>query len=174
AAHRLAFLEITRRAKTSFERRDWGALRADSVRRLGMYRDAVTMAEEQIRGLLGERTLNRLVWVSAKAVYSALIAERQDWDLAETFFNGVTRRIFDTVGVDPLIEFVASDFDGPPVDPDELIYRRYVLSEDTDPTSAPIRRVARVVAAILRDHAFDVPYADPEGDALAVAERVET
>lgn len=174
AAHRVAFLDVTRRAKTSFERRDWAALRADSVRRLGMYRDAVSMAEEQIRELLGERDRNRLVWVSAKAVYSALIAERQDWDLAETFFNGVTRRIFDTVGVDPLIEFVASDFDGPPVEPEELIYRRYVLSEDVDPTSAPIKRVARVIAAILHDHGFDVPYADPEGDALSVAERVET
>jgi isocitrate dehydrogenase kinase/phosphatase len=60
--------------------------------------------------LLAERLLDRLVWASMKAVYSSLIAGDDAWELAETYFNSVTRRIFTTVGVDPRIEFVDTDF----------------------------------------------------------------
>lgn len=35
-----------------------------------------------------------------KAVYSGLIADYDTWELAETFFNSSTRRIFTTVGVE--------------------------------------------------------------------------
>lgn len=163
AEYRREFLDVTRRARESFERRDWARLQADSRRRLGMNREAVDRAEVQTRVLLGDRVRDRLVWVSAKAVYSALIAQRQDWDLAETFFNGVTRRIFDTVGVDPLVEFVASDFDAPPSRPEHRIYRRY-----TAPAS-----VERLVRACLEDHRFAVPWVDLAKDVEGVTERTE-
>ncbi|HJL18576.1 MAG TPA: bifunctional isocitrate dehydrogenase kinase/phosphatase [Sandaracinaceae bacterium LLY-WYZ-13_1] len=163
ADHRRAFLEVTRRAKGSFEMRDWARLREDSRRRLGLYRTSVDRAEAQTRVLLGERVRDRLVWVSAKAVYSALIAQRQDWDLAETFFNGVTRRIFDTVGVDPLIEFVASDFDAPPTQPEHRVYRRF--------TGTP--SVQELVSRCLAEHELAVPWVDRAADARLVAERVE-
>jgi hypothetical protein len=101
AAYRDQFLEVTRRARVSFETRDWQQLRRDSKLRLGLYRQSVDEAEATTRALLGDRCLDRVVWVSAKAVYSSLIAQRQDWDLAETFFNSVTRRLFSTVGGDP-------------------------------------------------------------------------
>lgn len=39
------------------------------------------------------------MWVSVKAVYSELIHDRDDWEIAKTFFNFLPRRIFDTVGV---------------------------------------------------------------------------
>lgn len=159
--YRSDFLEVTRGARQSFEARDWARLRRDNRRRLGMYRQSVDRAEAQTRVLLGERGRDRLVWVSAKAVYSALIAVRQDWDLAETFFNGVTRRIFDTVGVDPLIEFVASDFDAPPSEPEHLAYRRY-----PGPGS-----VEDLVTRCLEELSFDVAWVDLRADARLVAER---
>lgn len=160
--YRSAFFAVTQRAKDSFATRNWAQLRADSRLRLGMYRAAVDSAEMRIRVLLGDRLQDRLVWVSAKAVYSASIANRQDWDVAETFFNGVTRRIFDTVGVDPLIEFVASDFDAPPVEPSQVVYRRI-----------PGRDPEALVAQCLVECDLGVTWADPERDERLVAERVE-
>jgi isocitrate dehydrogenase kinase/phosphatase len=50
-----------------------------------------------------------MIWAGMKAVYAVLISTRADTELAETFFNSVTRKIFTTVGVDPRIEFVDSD-----------------------------------------------------------------
>ena len=43
------------------------------------------------REFLGNRVSEQLVWVSIKAVYAKLIADRDDWALAETFFNSVAR-----------------------------------------------------------------------------------
>ena len=48
-----------------------------------------------------------------------------DWELAETFFNSVTRRVFTTVGIDAEIEFVHSDFVTPPTPSHEKFYHRY-------------------------------------------------
>jgi isocitrate dehydrogenase kinase/phosphatase len=57
-----------------------------------------------------------MVWAGMKAVYAVLVSTRPDTELAETFFNSVTRKIFTTVGVDPRIEFVDSDIVGANVD----------------------------------------------------------
>jgi len=162
SGYRKAFAAVTSRAKQSFATQDWAQLRADSRLRFGMYRAAIDSAEMRIRVLLGDRLQDRLVWVSAKAVYSASIANRQDWDVAETFFNGVTRRIFDTVGVDPLIEFVASDFDAPPVEPSQVVYERIA---GRDPET--------LVTQCLERCGLDVTFADRGEDARLVAERVK-
>ncbi len=86
----------------------------DSAARLGVYEAAVDNIVASIQESLGERTRSRMVWVSTKAVYSGLINDRDDWEIAETFFNSVIRRIFDIVGVDEEIEFVHSDYGSPP------------------------------------------------------------
>ncbi len=162
AQHREGFLAITRRAKDSFAQKDWARLKSDQVARLRLYKAAVDAAETRIRVLLGERCRDRLVWVSAKAVYSALIGVREDWDVAETFFNGVTRRIFDTVGVDPLIEFVASDFDAPPVETDSASYARFA-------GGSPRQLVLRC----LEGFDLGVRWARPVEDTRLVAKRLK-
>lgn len=160
--YRKAFLEVTRRARERFERREWGRLRADSTLRLGLYRESVDRAEAATRALLGERCRDRIVWISAKAVYSSLIAQRQDWELAETFFNSVTRRLFSTVGVDPTMEYVASDFDAPPSEALEPVYERY-------PGRLP---VVEMITRVLRKAPVSVTWVDLESDAALVAERI--
>src|SRR5438067_11257894 len=89
-----------------------------------------------------------------KAVFSGMIGGRQDWDLAETFFNSLTRRIFATAGVDQNIEYVDSDFDPPsPEEPGRLV--RTYQSPDLE----------SLVAAILCDGWFGTPYANAGRDA---------
>ncbi|MCA9604206.1 MAG: bifunctional isocitrate dehydrogenase kinase/phosphatase [Myxococcales bacterium] len=160
--HRDGFVRITGRARESFAAKDWARLRADNVARLKLYKASVDAAEMRIRVLLGERSQDRLIWVSAKAVYSALIAMREDWDVAETFFNGVTRRIFDTVGVDPLIEYVASDFDAPPVETDSSSYRRF--------SGGSARQLA---LRTLEGFDLGVRWARPVEDTRLIAKRLE-
>lgn len=104
------FSIVTRRARHRFLAADWQAIAADHVERLDLYSSFVSRAEADIRTLLGDRLDARDVWIGMRAVYSGLVNSRPDWELAETFYNSITRRIFDTVGVDPRIEFVASDY----------------------------------------------------------------
>ena len=105
---------------------------------------------------------SRLVWASCKAVYSGAIAGRDDWELAETFFNSVTRRVFATVGVDDNVEFVDSDFGAPALDADSLSFRCYAEPDD----------VASLLLAVLQQPWFDAPYEDLDRDVRLAAQRL--
>jgi len=86
--------------------------------------------EREVRAALAERVTDAIVWAGTKAVYSGLIAGREDWELAETFFNSVTRRIFTTLGVNPDVEFVDSDFEAPAVEAADRLCRFYQPIDD--------------------------------------------
>src|SRR5690606_33605168 len=108
------FRIVTRRARIRFAERDWVGMATDARERLALYEGAASATAVTIRETLGERTEDQMAWARMKAVYSGPIMQRHDWELPETVFNSVTRRIFSTVGVDPRIEFVDTDFDSPP------------------------------------------------------------
>lgn len=163
AAYQGEFKAITRRARPRFEARDWQGMAADAVARLDVRNKIIARILAEIRELLGERVDDHGVWVGIKAVYSGLIADRDDWEIAETFYNSVTRRIFATVGVDSNIEFVDTDFDKPPT---QARHPAFVSYPPSDSLPALIER-------ILADYSFGVPYENPARDAARVAEQVE-
>ncbi len=79
--------------------------------------------------------------------------------LAETFFNSVTRKIFTTVGVDPSIEFVDTDFGSPPHEAERPVYRTYQGADD----------VALLVRQIISDAGLDVTYRSLTEDSIEAA-----
>src|SRR5881296_1360936 len=124
-AYHRAFKEITRRARSRFENREWLGMHEDARERLDVYGGVVARVVADVCQILGEHAEDRSRWAEVRAAYARLIARRADFELAETFFNSVTRRIFSTVGVDPSIEYVATDFDVPPALADAPVYRTY-------------------------------------------------
>ena len=155
------FRIVTRRARIRFGERDWTGMAGDARERLDLYERASREAADRVRQLLAERSEDRLVWASMKAVYSGLIMDRDDWELAETFFNSVTRKIFSTVGVDPRIEFVDTDFDSPPTQAAEPVHRTY-----------PAQPLVDLVEAVLGDADLGGSFVDLRGDAERVAARI--
>ncbi len=160
-AYRQAFGEITRRARPRFEQRAWAASLADATERLDIYGRRISALERDVRSALGLRLADRALWAGMKAVYSGLISGRDDVELAETWFNSLTRRIFTTVGVDSNIEFVDPDFEFVPV------------------AAAPIRRLydnpnshAELFEAILRDTGFAAPFAHLDEDCALAGQRL--
>ncbi len=107
-SYRTQFDEVTQQAQSRFETLDWQGMRTDAAARLDIYKNEVDKIEKMIRQLLGNQVEDKRLWASLKVQYAGLVNPRPDRELAETFFNSVTRRIFATVGVDPLIEFVDS------------------------------------------------------------------
>lgn len=160
--HQAAFAEITRRAAGRFQRRDWSGAVADAVERLDLYGVSIDRIEETIRKLLGRRVADPMLWTAMKAVYSSQIGGRDDYELAETYFNSVTRRIFATVGVDPNIEFVASDFEAPPPEPREAVWQTF--EGPLDPEG--------LLATIVPGGRFGDRWRDAGGDALAAGLRL--
>lgn len=155
------FRDITRRARGRFERRDWHGMQHDAVERLELYGRVIAGLVAELRALLAGAAQDRALWAAMKAAYSRLIPTCQDLELAETFFNSATRRIFATVGVDPVIEFLSSDFDARP------------------PAGSPVfatyprgRALCAVVRDVLESCAFAVPFEDLERDVELVAKAI--
>ena len=73
------FRAITRRARACFEACDWHALRRDSNARLDLYGQTIHELAGAIHQLLAQRLRDKWVWAGIKAVYSGLIAARDDW-----------------------------------------------------------------------------------------------
>ncbi|MCG3140491.1 MAG: Isocitrate dehydrogenase kinase/phosphatase [Anaerolineae bacterium] len=157
------FKAITRRAKTRFEQCDWQGIMADAQERLEIRNKVLTRTVQAIHDLLAARVHDHSIWVGIKAVYSGLIADRDDWEIEETFYNSVTRRIFATVGVDAQIEFVDTDFDAPPTHARTPIFRSYAQASST----------AALVEYILRDFTFSAPYENVARDAQRAAAQIE-
>ncbi|HEY4910727.1 MAG TPA: isocitrate dehydrogenase kinase/phosphatase AceK regulatory subunit, partial [Methylomirabilota bacterium] len=105
------FRDITRRAAERHERREWQAIQQDARDRLDLHGTFVTRAILELRDELGPEAASRPVWTEAKRAYVEAIGERADYELAQTFFNSVTRRLFSTVGVDAAVEFADTEYD---------------------------------------------------------------
>jgi isocitrate dehydrogenase kinase/phosphatase len=157
------FKEITRRARSRFEDCDWLGGQSDSAERLSVYRNLLEPLVQEMREYLQDRLYDRIMWASIKAVYSAFIRNRDDWELAETYFNSVTRRIFTTIGLDPQIEFVDSDLDILPACHDEKIYQIYASKGN----------LFDLMLQILYGYSFEVGYRDKRGDAQRAAAKLE-
>jgi len=158
------FERITRRARASFELRDWRAAQQDAVERLQLYKKVIDQIVAQVGKMLGPQSQDRALWARMKAAYSPLIGCCDDFELAETFFNSVTRRIFVTVGVDPNIEFVDSDFEARPPHDERLLYHIHPLNGQ-----ATAESLQAVLQEILGDYPFAVGYAQFEDDSSLAA-----
>ena len=155
------FEEITRRARQRFEQRDWLGAQADATERLALYRTHLDGAVADVHDILDDAVMERTLWAAMRSRHALGARERPDAELAQTFFNSVTRRIFSTVGVDAAIEYL--DPSPPAEEPaDGSLYDSHVVDEVD----------AALVRRILDRFTWSVPYAEPERDAAMVAHLV--
>lgn len=150
---------ITLRVQQRFERCDWIGIRLDTVERLTLDPRSLNRTFETLREQLGERLADRELWAAMKAAYTRSIIGRDDFELAESYFNSLTRKVFPHVGVDPAIDFGAGDF--------PLPYKGWEMA---DARMYAVRGVdAAVVRKVLEDAGFRTPFRDLDGDARLAA-----
>jgi len=148
--YNLNFRRITARARGRFETCDWRGGQQDLVERIDLYEKSVDRIVEAVRHELGPATHDRALWRAIKAFYGKRIETYPDSEFAKTYFSSVVRRIFDIVGIDPEIEFVAGEMEPTthltrPVD--SAIYVNW----------GSLRELVR---QLLADFSFDVRYRD--------------
>src|SRR4051794_2303967 len=85
------FQDITRRARDRFLARDWAGSYGDAAARLGLYTEVLDALTAVTTALLGCELRNRDLWTGIKGAYSPLIADSTGWEIAESFFNSLTR-----------------------------------------------------------------------------------
>jgi isocitrate dehydrogenase kinase/phosphatase len=149
-AYNTEFRVVTRRARLRFETCDWVAGRRDATERIDLYDRFVVTTAKALKERLGARASDRRLWVMIKNCFEDEIRDYIDLEFEKTFFSSITRRIFDTVGVDPEVEFVALD-----LDPLSKIRPPQALSsyELTGP-------LLRLVEQVLEDYSFESPWQD--------------
>jgi isocitrate dehydrogenase kinase/phosphatase len=158
------FKEITQRASRGYLSRDWPGMRADASERLALYDNVLSLTVSTIKKLLTDEVEDKKIWSEMRRIYAGKINDQENRALAETYFNSVTRRIFSTVGVDPDIEFIDSDYDNiRPLSP-APIYTRYGRASSTD----------QLFENILSGFKSQLPFQEIVRDARGIAERVST
>jgi isocitrate dehydrogenase kinase/phosphatase len=154
---------ITQRAETHFENRNWHGMKANADERLDLYKNVVDQIVDEVRRLLTSRIDDKGTWINIKAQYFTLSNELEAWELAETFFNSVSRRIFATVGVNLQIEFVDTCTRIQPPRMSRIPYRTY----------AGDRSTSTLMETILNDYKYQVPYENIRRDARLATEKID-
>ncbi|MEE8134336.1 MAG: bifunctional isocitrate dehydrogenase kinase/phosphatase [Gemmatimonadales bacterium] len=162
-AYEGSFQTITRRAPTRFAARDWAGMQTDASERLDVYSTKLGEVDNELRALLGQEVTDKRIWSAMRREYASGIAGYAAGELAETFFNSATRRVFSTAGVDAEIEFIDYAFARVAPFLGRVTYHTYVRGDST----------RDAIEALLDDRAFAVPYVDVAADADAVATRIE-
>lgn len=157
------FLSITRQARRKFEDRDWKGGYEFALLRLGLYDRSLQRLADRIGRVWNMRKRRRKLWIDARKEYSDLIAGRHDSELAETYFNSVTRKILMTVGLDREIEYFHLKPRKRKNKAQESVFRRYPLEGET---SGLIRR-------ILEDFGFESGFTDIWRDSELVAREID-
>ena len=111
AHYNAEFRAITRRAPLRFDARDWRGSQRDAVERIELYDHFVNQTIAELRVALGSAANDRSLWQQIRREFAAQITDLPDPEFTKTFFSSISRRLFDTVGVAPDIEFVATDLD---------------------------------------------------------------
>jgi isocitrate dehydrogenase kinase/phosphatase len=105
------FGAITRRSRRRFEEREWKLGQRDAVERIELYDHRVAWCVAGLVGRMGSRIADQATWREIRVEYACRIQDRTDAEFFKTFFNSLTRKVFNTVGVNPEVEFLASDLE---------------------------------------------------------------
>ena len=163
ARYNAEFRAITRRAPERFENRDWSGSQADVVERLELYATAVNATVADMRKRLGDAAHDTALWAGIKADYLRRIESLADPEFLKTFFSSITRKLFDTIGVDPDVEFFALELDPLRGASTENLTERYVNRGSLD----------LLFEELLSDYRFRTPWRDFESSVGHVTADVE-
>ncbi|MEO1447940.1 MAG: bifunctional isocitrate dehydrogenase kinase/phosphatase, partial [Bacteroidota bacterium] len=158
-----AFQAITQRAKAQFEAQDWHGIQADHRKRLRLYKQQVPKIARKIVRQLREEQHNQTFWAKTKAIYAESVHQHSAYEIAETFYNSVCRKVYRDIGANPDIMFVVDEHRLRPLRETYPIFRTYNWDR-------PSREIMK---QILQDYAFEVPYEDIERDADYLIARLE-
>lgn len=160
---RSRFQTITRRVQRRFETCDWDGLRTDAAERLSLYDIRVSRCVEDLRLGLNNQCHDKITWMRGKAIFRKMIADRPDSELAEIFFNALSRRILETVGVDPAVEFTADSPSSASAPAHATVYRSYPWS------STPLV----IMQSVMAEYEFRTSFEDLSRDARRVVFMME-
>lgn len=168
-AYRGKFLEITRRAESTFEKREWNAVLGDAEDRIDLYHHHLNLIEPSIRILLAEKVHDYGIWETIKREYCKAYGDKYHADMALIYFYSVMRRLYLETGVsieysdDEIRRCIKAEI---AQDPNRPI-RTYPADSPKDVTAAAVRR-------IVDDFGFRAGFRNLDEDAALAAEMLRS
>ena len=159
-----AFRRITLRATQRFAARDWSGSQADAVERIELYGLHVGDTIVEIIRDFSPVAQQCGFWIEVKRHFSNLIEGLPDAEFCKTYFNSITRKLFNTVGVAPQIEFVATDLDPLAGAGRQVRCARHIRRESLD----------SLVTGLLGSVPLPVPVRDMPGSAQQIVAEIAT
>ena len=156
------FRSITLRARIRFESQDWYASQRDQARRIELYDEWVWKLVADIKNKLGDEIKNENLWSKIKEYYLLAIHDYQEKEFTKTYYNSITRRIFQTQGTNPKVEFIAIDLN--PIKSIQHTVPTLCYSLDTYLDS--------LFKEVLDNYSFATEYVDKKHSAEFISEKV--
>ena len=153
--HFRIFQKITAGAMGRFETEDWMAERDASRKRVLFYDKRADEAIETLREIFGPALNDMSIWKQVKALYTMLLQDHKQPELAETFYNTVFCRMFDRTYFNNEYIFVRSAVSTEYIESDRPAYHVYYSAKLGLRTT--IRRV-------LKSCHFSMPFEDMQRD----------
>ena len=158
------FRSITLRARIRFESQDWYASQRDQARRIELYDEWVWKLVAQIKDKLNNDIKNEDLWAQIKEYYLIAIQDYQEPEFTKTYYNSITRRIFQTQGTNPKVEFIAIDLN--PIKGIQHTVPTICYSLDS--------YLDTLFKEVLDNYSFTTQYADKQHSAEFISEQVST
>ena len=157
------FQNITLAAKTRFENADWQGMQEASRQRIDLYKKKTGGILANVELIASDQLRSYKFWADAREIYAGLIQGHDNFEIAETFFNSIYCAVFKHRKIRNEVAFVFSpQGDMPPADINK-VYRSYKL--DTS--------LHDLLARLLDDYAFSIPYEDRERDIASILKVVD-
>ena len=148
------FQNITLAANSRFANADWQGLREASIERINLYKTSTRETLATVKLLAGQELKHLEFWREARKIYADLIDGRDNFEIAETYFNSMYCAVFSHQKIRDEYAFVFSpQGDMPPADVSK-VYRTY----------RPGGSMTGMLGQLLDDYAFTVPYEDKSRD----------
>lgn len=158
------FLNLTQQGKSHFEQRKYKELFGLALNRYNLYGGMVRKTYAAIEEILGDRLHETLVWEKIKYFYSQLILHRYDKPNTETFYNSISRKVFNQVniGFSEQFEFFNNE--------------DYHIVEFTEPKVYREVSVSKLTADVIKDillsYDFKVEWEDIDRDCKAIMDQL--
>jgi len=164
--YRIQFEDISSGARQRFEQALWQDVQASGMQRIDLYGEMVTEVSSRLDEYRKQEKIGQekaREWISVKAEFEQLMANRTDPELAETFYNSIFCRIFRHRALREQRMFLFSSGDAAPKVLAQDMYREY----------RPGTGVVRMVGQILSDYSFSAPYANKRLDVVNLVRNIK-
>lgn len=152
------FQNITLGAQARFEKAEWHAVHQAMADRLSLYKQKVAQVAVVVRTVAGEQAHDTEFWHKAKSDYLELLELKDNYEIAQTFFNSVYCYLFDHRVIRDRIGFVLFPERPARTLPRESIVRSYVINGD----------YKEFIKKSLLDGGFNTPFEDLERDVTRI------